>query len=317
MYEKVDLLTKNNITRHLQKKISNMSEIATLVKNKQNPLILNSLLPLALSYFEAAIIDTIKEYLLARPYEILTLDVVKEILNDKHFMQKRNNFEEKQLKEYILKEYVLKIENKCHKDKLKKLGELLQIKIYLGGKDWGQIKESIARRNCLIHNDLIANETYFKQAGAFAKKELQIDNTYLTNLTKILKSFLSNIQQALKNKYSSYTSIKAIKRLWEYLFKGQYLLNFSDCWMYKNGNGYITYKGPKLKDLEDCHSPRTICLFSAWMSFFRGGDLKHFSTIFYVNEKDRKIYLKKLIFLMECFEKIDFQLFKVKVYRKP
>lgn len=315
MFEKVDLLTKENAIRHIQKKASNLSEIHTLAIPNQNPLILKSFLPLILSYFEASIIDTIKEYLLARPYEILTSKVVKEMLNDRRFAQNRNNFEEKQFKEYILEEYLLQIENKCYKDKLKKLDELLKIEIDLGKKDWGEIKESIARRNCLIHNDLIANETYFKQAGKLAKKQLEIDDTYLRNLIEILKSFLSRIQKAIEVKYSSNTSIKAVKQLWEYLFKGQYRLDFNNCWMYKKK--CVIYKGPKLQELENCHSPRTLCLFSAWMSFFRGGDLKYFSTIFYVNEKDRKIYLKKLFFLMECFEKIDFQSFYIKVYDKP
>lgn len=318
MFEKVDLLTKDNIIRHIQKKISNLSEISILVKTNQDPLISKSFLPLTLSYFEASIIDTIKEYLLARPYEVLTSDVIKEMLNDKRFAQNRNNFEEKQFKEYILEEYLLQIENKCHKDKLKKLGELLQIKIDLGGEDWEQINESIARRNCLIHNDLIANETYFKRAGARAKKQLQIDNLYLMNIIKVLNDFLLKIQKALEEKYSSNPSIDAVKRLWEYLFKDQHLLDFTNCWGHENG--HVTYKGPKLDDLKDCHSPRTICLFSAWMSFFGyqcGGDLKYFSDIFYSSEESRKFYLKKLVFLMECFEKIDFQSFNVKIYNKP
>ncbi len=318
MFEKVDLLTIGNTIRHIQYKISNLSEISILVQTNQDPLILKSFLPLILAYFEASIIDTIKEYLLARPYEVLTSDVVKGILDDKRFSQNRNNFMEKQFKEFILEEYLLQIENKCHKDKIRKLGELLQIKIDLGGEDWEQIKESIARRNCLIHNDLVANDTYFRQAGAQAKGQLQVNALYLTKIIEILNNFLLKIQKAIEEKYSSCSSISVVKRLWEYLFEDQYLLDFTNCWAHKNG--HVTYKGPKLDDLKDHHSPRTICLFSAWMSFFGyqcGGDLKYFSDIFYNSEEGRKFYLNKLVFLMECFEKIDFQSFNVKVYSKP
>ena len=99
MFEKIDLLTKDNLICHIQKKIYNLSEISTFVQPNQNPLILKSFLPLIISYFEASIIDTIKEYSLARPYEIVTSKNVKEILNDKRFAQNRNNFEEKQFED--------------------------------------------------------------------------------------------------------------------------------------------------------------------------------------------------------------------------
>ncbi|MCK5580266.1 MAG: hypothetical protein KAJ18_03230 [Candidatus Omnitrophica bacterium] len=315
MFENVDLLTKDNLIRHIQKKTSNLSEIATLLQTNQNSLILKSFLPLILAYFEASLIDTIKEYLLARPYEILTSKKVKEILIDKRFAQNRNNFEEKQFKEYILEEYLLQIENRCIKDKIKKVRKLLQIEIDLGGNDWEQIRESIARRNCLIHNDLISNETYLKQAGAQAEEKLQINSLYLVKIITILNNFLLKIQEAIEKKYSSNSNIAVIERLWNYFFENQFKLKFNDCW--KEENGIVVYMGPSLDGLKGCHSPRTICLWSAWMSFFAGGDLKNFDTIFHVNEKDRKIYFKKLIFFMECFEKISFQSFTVKVYDKP
>jgi len=38
MFEKVDLLTKNNIIRHIQKKISKLSDISLLAKTTQGTL---------------------------------------------------------------------------------------------------------------------------------------------------------------------------------------------------------------------------------------------------------------------------------------
>lgn len=318
MFEKVDLLTKDNLIRHIQNKILKLSEISTLVQKKENPLILKSFLPLILAYFEASIIDTIKEYMLARPYEIFTLDVIKKLLSDMRLKQSKLNFEEKNFKEYILEEYLLQIENKCLKDKLRQLRKLLQIEIDLGGRDWEQINEFIARRNCLIHNDLIANDAYFRQAGSLKQKQLQVDESYFLNIISVLNEFLAKIKKSLEEKYSSNSNVSAIKRLWEYLFKDQYLLDFNSCWVYKNN--HVRYIGSKIDDLKDCHSPRTIALFSAWMSFFGyqcGGDLRYFNTLFYAGEEDRRFYLKKLVFLMECFEKIDFQSFKVAIYDKP
>ncbi len=314
MIEKVDLLTRDNLTRHIKKKISNLSEISDLVPTNQNLLILKSFLPLIVAYFEASIIDTIKEYSLARPYEIVTSKNVKEILNDKRFTQNRDNFEEKQFEEYVLEEYLSQIENQCLKDKIKKLGDLLQIKVDLGDESWEQIKEIVARRNCLIHNDLIANEVYFKQAGAQAKKTLKIDIPYLLATIQIVSTFLSKIQKNIDENYGSNSEVAAIERLWNYFFEGQFKLKFNDCW--QEERGHVSYKGPQLEGLKDCHSPRTIFLWSAWMSFFNGSDLKNFYSIFSLSEEEREIYLNKFIFLMRCFEKISFQSFKVHIYDK-
>ena len=55
------------------------------------------------------------------------------------------------------------------------------------------------------------------------------------------------------------------------------------------------------------------------MSFFKGygyPDVKFFPHIFYNSSEGREMYSKKLKYLMDCFEKIDFQSFKVKVYSK-
>ena len=69
----------------------------------------------------------------------------------------------------------------------------------------------------------------------------------------------------------------------------------------------------------DSVSPRTVCLFTAWMSFFNSAtyrDLKCFPDIFFNSSEDREIYSKKLKYLMDSFEKIDFEGFGVQVYEK-
>ncbi len=45
-------------------------------------------------------------------------------------------------------------------------------------------------------------------------------------------------------------------------------------------------------------------------------EIKHFSTVFYNNAEDCERYTDKLKFLMDSFENIDFQGFRVKVYDK-
>ena len=76
MIEQMDLLTQKNIIRHIQNKLKKLSDISKLVSKTRNVLILESFLPTVISYFEAAIVDTIREYILSRPYEIFRADLV-------------------------------------------------------------------------------------------------------------------------------------------------------------------------------------------------------------------------------------------------
>ena len=113
------------------------------------------------------------------------------------------------------------------------------------------------------------------------------------------------------------TNVTAVKNLWDYLFENRYPLSFDKCWSV--GNNSVIYKGHTVEELEDMVSPRTICLFTAWMSFFNSygfPDVKYFSAIFYNSREGRKLYSQKFKYLMDIFEKIDFQGFNINVYNK-
>jgi hypothetical protein len=223
----------------------------------------------------------------------------------------------------MIEAFLDKVSYGDYKTKIKKLVELTGIDVDFGNERWERIREMIARRNCLIHNDLIANNTYFRQAGQKAEnilpgKNITITAQYLGDLIVDLISLLEEVKNKLDLKFQNRTHVAAVKGLWDYLFENHYPFNFEDCW--NTDRKWVTYKGPSLEEIKDSSSPRMVCLFSAWMSFFGNvcnGDLKYFSTIFYLNSKDRKMYTKKLKYLMDSFEKIDFQGFGVKVYGKP
>ena len=224
--------------------------------------------------------------------------------------------------EYLIESFLDKVAFADNKGKFKNLEELTGINVDLGNERWKRIRETFARRNCLIHNDLIANNTYFFQAGQKAEEiqqgeKLTITAEYMSERIDDIKSLLAEVKSSLEIVYQDRTRVAAVTELWDYLFENRYPLIFEDCWNTEGKS--ITYKGPNLEALKNSISPRTICLFTAWMSFFGyayNGDLKFFSSIFYNNAKDREIYSKKLKYLMDSFEKIDFQGFDVQVYNK-
>ncbi len=234
----------------------------------------------------------------------------------------REEIRSKGLDEYMIEAFLDKVAYGDNKTKIKKLAKLTGIEVDLGNERWEKILEMFARRNCLIHNDLIVNNTYFKQAGQKAEnisqgKKITITMQYLSDRIEDLNSLLEEVKNSLNIAYQDRTHVAAVKELWDYLFDNHYPFIFEDCW--NTDGSLITYKGPSPEEIKESFSPRMVCLFSAWMSFFGyayNGDLKYFSTIFYLNAKDRKMYTKKLKYLMDSFEKIDFQGFGIQVYDK-
>ena len=320
MSAKPNLLVKNNLVRHLAAKIKKLQEIKNISVLNSEPLISESLLTTVVSHFEAALLDTVREYVYSKPDEIYELKLHK---FDKKVSDKdKTKIKEMGLEEYLIESFLDEVAFADNKGKFKNLEELTGINVDLGNERWERIRETFARRNCLIHNDLIANNTYFFQAGQKAEeiqqgKKLIITAEYMSERIDDIKSLLAEVKTSLEIEYQDRTHVAAVEELWDYLFENHYPLIFKDCW---NTTGKsITYKGPNLEVLKDSISPRTICLFTAWMSFFGyayNGDLKFFSSIFYNNATDRENYSKKLKYLMDSFEKIDFQGFDVQVYNK-
>jgi hypothetical protein len=317
---KPNLLVKDNLVRHLSSKIEKLKDISNIMSTIVEPSILESLLALSVSYFEAAILDTVREYVYANPDEIYELMLQK---FDKTILEKdREEIKSKGLDDYMIEAFLDKVSYVDYKTKIKKLTELTGIDVDLGNERWERILEMFARRNCLIHNDLIVNNTYFKQAGQKAEnisqgKKIPISVKYLSDRIEDLNSLLDEVKNSLNMAYQDRTRVAAVKGLWDYLFENHFPFIFDDCW--NTDGSLITYKGPSPEEIKESSSPRMVCLFSAWMSFFGyayNGDLKYFSTIFYLNAKERNMYTKKLKYLMDSFEKIDFQGFDVQVYNK-
>lgn len=320
MTTKPNLLVKDNLVRHIVFQVKRLDELTKIKAAENNHLFRESFLATVISCFEAALLDTMREYVYANPDEIY--EIMINGLDKKVITKDKNQIRENGFAEYLLETYLAEVAYADNKEKIKKLEKLTGVKVDLGNERWERILETIARRNCFIHNDLIVNNTYFFQAGQKAEsiehnKRLSVTGAYLCERIKDIKDLLLEVKKKLTIKYKHKTNVVAVKELWDYVFENHYPLIFENCWN-TEGN-LITYIGPKPNTLIDSVSPRTVALFSAWMSFFGyafGGDLKYFSTIFYNNSKDRELYSTKLKYLMDAFEKVDFQGFKVQVYDK-
>ena len=318
MSEKPNLLAKDNLVRHLSKKLEQLNQIKSVCSTLQEPLLIESLLATTISYLDAALLDTAREYVYANPDNIIN-DMLGKL--DKYKLDS-NRISELGFENFLLDEFLDIVANLDMHGKIKKLKKLTEIEVELGNVRWEKIREAVARRNCFIHNDLISNNNYFSQAGRMAEDveqgtRLIVTIDYLTSIVQDIESLIEEIRHNLLEQYADRTNVIAVKGLWDYLFENHYPLIFEECW--DTSSGTIWYKGPNLAEMMESSSPRVICLYSAWMSFFgysTNGELKFFSDIFYNSAEGRKTYSAKLKYLMDAFEKIDFQTFGVQVYDK-
>lgn len=96
-----------------------------------------------------------------------------------------------------------------------------------------EIKES---RNLLLHNNLVPNSVYQNKAGSLKRTplggslRLEIDAKYFHRSIDILKMLCEGLQKGVLLKFSSYTRVDAIRKLWAYIFPHA-AMKFDDCWV--------------------------------------------------------------------------------------
>ncbi|HKG08588.1 MAG TPA: hypothetical protein VKB19_19115 [Pedobacter sp.] len=94
------------------------------------------------------------------------------------------------------------------------------------------LREKKARRNLLMHNNLVIDNTYIYSTSSDPRKignPLAITDSYLRETISDAISSLNAFKENLHDKYHTYNKAKAIKQAWQYLFQ-QPMMNFDDYW---------------------------------------------------------------------------------------
>lgn len=127
-------------------------------------------------------------------------------------------------------------------------------------------------RNLLLHNNLVVNRVYLEKAGklkrtTYLSSKLNLDKAYLINAINLLDDFISRIEDGIKVKYSNYTKIAALRRLWEYLFKSP-ILKFDDYWIIDEVSDSVM--ALKKCEYEDGLSSSERMFLGMWRAHFNG-----------------------------------------------
>ena len=241
--------------------------------------------------------------------EVMLLDILKYFLNN--FPQKFYDAEIKVYKEEILEAIIpvdiikSKIDRQIYSTGYKKFELMFEKFCKTLSISYGKIKPEIINRiieikesrNLLIHNNQIINKLYCSRAGQFKRGDgvgdrLKITKTYMTNSCSYILALIDMISTEIFSKYSNYTKIEALKRLWAFLFATP-VMPFDDFWRVdlKRDCVIAMKKGKYEKTLASSE----LKLLGLWRTHFNGDTeyLKNFE-MFSLDEDNKK---KVLYFL--------------------
>lgn len=210
------LLLKNELIKPINQALERIENIQCRKCMDEDEIVLEGLFILTVSSFENSLIDTLKIILLKIPEKlnIKNETISKKVLIDEAPLRQVvedvvNLLSYKNLEEIL--NYFLKTIG---------IGENL-----ISSEHINSMQEIKATRNLLIHNNLIENSFYKETAGLHKRNpeggtnKLPINQNYLYNSILTLKSVLDQFKFEMLNKYSNYTRINAVKKLFNYIFQ--------------------------------------------------------------------------------------------------
>lgn len=138
------------------------------------------------------------------------------------------------------------------------------------------ITEMKQTRNLLVHADLVVNSVYLEKAGPAARAKysghrLSIDDTYMGDCLVTIKYFIMEIEQRLAAKYTSYTRLAALERLWNYMVANAKITPFEDYWEIDVSEDVIRFRRNAEAELRMGDSERLY--LALWRNVFNGRGL--------------------------------------------
>ncbi len=210
------LLLKKELTKPISQALERIENIRQRKADNIDSIILEGLFALAVSSFENSLNDTLRILLTYIPDK---LDIKSENI------PKNELIDGNPLKQAI-ENKVLSISYKSLQEMLKYFTETTGLKDdIVTENELNALLEIKATRNLLIHNNLIENNFYAQTAGPNKRhpngndKKLVIDQDYLYQSLITLRNILRNFQTELSDKFSEYTKVRAVKELFNYIFK--------------------------------------------------------------------------------------------------
>lgn len=291
--EKPILLLKNNLIKPIEQALERVEKIRQRKESNNDSIILEGLFVLAVSSFENSLLDTLR---------ILLFNIPEKLDFKSENISKDELIDGNPLKQAV--------ENKINSVSYKNLTEVQKIFAKTTGLPENIISISLtnklleikATRNLLIHNNLIINSIYKEIAGpnqreANAGNKLIIDQDYLFASLTTLRDILNKYKVKLLEKYSDFTKISAIKKLFSYIFTTPIMI-FDNEFEVDNQNDSIS--GLKNSNRRNSLSGSEKFYYDIWIAHSHGTRFEFNSGQLYsISNKDKLSFFIKNIDLLK------------------
>lgn len=238
------------------------------LQKSENSIVIKSLFVYGVSTFENAMTDILKEFCKAWPQKMLGKEISlskEQILNDTEVIV--DTLLESSINKFIygsLEKYISEFTKLLAIEEIPHVSELIEIK---------------ETRNLIIHNNMIVNAIYLSKCKNECvrateqdiNKQLPFDKKYAYDSLKLCIDVLSdNILAKLKDKYGSYTKIRAMKEIWDELFNSP-ILAFDDYWEYDDAGNLRHFINKNIGDyFNSCYSTTEEILVGKIMMHYWG-----------------------------------------------
>jgi hypothetical protein len=222
------LLVLNKLVKPLRKIEAKFHELTARLAeaDDKDTLLVQGIAVLGLSHFEVGLADCLRYYLT-------------------HFPQKLKGAEVKFSKEVFLRDQFALLERaidiflqdatyKNFQEYIDLAKEVLSIDLALPTEALDLVREFRARRNLLLHANLVVNDRYLTSAvplteSSYRGRNLKMECDYVMKGLAGVSALVVAIRTSLEAKYEGYTKLRAARELWQYLFQSP-IMQFDDYW---------------------------------------------------------------------------------------
>lgn len=241
---KKNFLLWNVVEKKSMESIKELTLTMQQLQKSENSIVIKSLFVYGISTFENVMTDILREFCKAFPEKIPSKEILlskEQILNDTEVIV-----------EIFLDNSINKLTYGSLEKYISEFTKLLAIDMIPDVSKLIEIKET---RNLIMHNNLIVNSIYLtkckndcvRATEKDINKKLPFDKEYAYKSLKLCVDVLNeNILVKLKDKYGSFTKIKAMEEIWNELFNSP-ILKFNEYWEYDNNGNLLGFIN---KDIE-------------------------------------------------------------------
>jgi hypothetical protein len=288
------LLQKKDLIKPIDQALERIEKIRKLKVSNTDNIILEGLFTLGVSSFENSIIDTLR----------IILTNIPEKLDIKNESVSKGNLINGSSLEVAIENKVNIISYKNISDILKNFSSAIGIpNDIISTEEINTLIEVKATRNLLMHNNLIINPFYLDIAGPKKRESrlnirLSISQDYLYSSIVIIRTILEKYKTEIDKKFSNYTRINAIKKLFNYIFQTP-IMKFENEFE-TNLDGDYTYVSEKGNSRKNGLSSSERLFYDIWVAHLNGETFNFDGGLFYgIGNRDKLSFFIKNIDILK------------------